>query len=92
MTVEVAMMGCPTQSTKIMTHEEHLQNMVCLASGFGIPAPSLMVSLACLDSAGNAWLPPLPLDLIQAQRDHFGAHTYERLAAKGTFHTLWNKE
>jgi 6-phosphogluconate dehydrogenase len=30
--------------------------------------------------------------LIQAQRDYFGAHTYERIDAKGTFHTEWEKK
>ena len=38
---------------------------------------------------GSAWL---PANLIQAQRDYFGAHTYERNDAKGTFHTEWEKE
>ena len=33
-----------------------------------------------------------PADLIQAQRDFFGTHIYERIDAKGTFHTEWEKE
>ena len=37
----------------------------------------------------SAWL---PANLIQAQREYFGAHTYERVDAKGTFHTEWEKE
>jgi 6-phosphogluconate dehydrogenase len=36
----------------------------------------------------SAWL---PANLIQAQRDYFGAHTYERIDVKGTFHTEWGK-
>jgi len=51
-------------------------------------APGLMVSLAYLDGFRSAWL---PANLIQAQRDYFGAHTYERIDAKGTFHTEWEK-
>ena len=42
-----------------------------------------------LDAYRSAWL---PANLIQAQRDYFGAHTYERIDAKGTFHTEWEKE
>jgi len=33
----------------------------------------------------------LPANLIHAQRDYFGAHTYERIYAKGTYHTEWLK-
>jgi 6-phosphogluconate dehydrogenase len=36
----------------------------------------------------SAWM---PANLIQAQRDYFGAHTHERNDAKGTFHTQWEK-
>ncbi len=42
-----------------------------------------------LDAYRSAWL---PANLIQAQRDCFGARTYERIGAKGTFHTEWEKE
>jgi 6-phosphogluconate dehydrogenase len=50
--------------------------------------PGLMVSLGYLDAYRSAWQ---PANLIQAQRDYFGAHTYERIDAKGTFHTEWEK-
>ena len=33
-----------------------------------------------------------PANLIEAQRDYFGAHTYERIDAKGTFHTKWEED
>ena len=36
----------------------------------------------------NAWL---PANLIQAQRDYFGSHTYERIDAEGVFHTEWEE-
>jgi 6-phosphogluconate dehydrogenase len=42
--------------------------------------------LAYLDSIRSGWL---PANLIQAQRDYFGAHTYERIDGKGVFHTQW---
>jgi 6-phosphogluconate dehydrogenase len=51
-----------------------------------IPAAGLMASLSYFDSLRAGWL---PTNLIQAQRDFFGAHTYERIDAEGTFHTEW---
>ena len=56
------------------------------AAAMGIPAPGLMVSLAYFDALRSA---RLPANLIQAQRDYFGAHTYERVDAAGHFHTNW---
>lgn len=79
----------PNLSKKVMNHQENLRKVVCQACESGIPAPGLMASLAYLDSFRSAWL---PANLIQAQRDYFGAHTYERIDAKGAFHTEWEKE
>jgi 6-phosphogluconate dehydrogenase len=76
-------------SKKVMAHQENLRKIVCAASEHGVPAPGLMVSLAYLDGYRSAWL---PANLIQAQRDYFGAHTYERTDARGAFHTEWEKE
>jgi 6-phosphogluconate dehydrogenase len=47
-----------------------------------------MSSLSYYDSYRAGWL---PANLIQAQRDYFGAHTYERTDRKGIFHTHWNQ-
>jgi 6-phosphogluconate dehydrogenase len=55
----------------------------------GIPVPGLMVTLSYFDAFCSSWL---PANLIQAQRDYFGAHTYERIDAKGTFHTEWEQQ
>jgi 6-phosphogluconate dehydrogenase len=78
----------PNLSQKVMEHQENLRQVVCQAGELGVPAPGLMVSLGYLDAYRSAWL---PANLIQAQRDYFGAHTYERIDAKGTFHTEWEK-
>lgn len=78
----------PDFSQQVMENQEHLRKMVCLACELGIPAPGLMTSLSYLDAYRSLWL---PANLIQAQRDYFGAHTYERIDAKGTFHTEWLK-
>jgi len=79
----------PNLSHKVMEHQEDLRRVVCAAAESGVPVPGLMVSLGYLDAYRSAWL---PANLIQAQRDYFGAHTYERSDAKGTFHTEWEKE
>jgi len=73
-------------SRKVMEHQEDLRLVLCQAAESGVPAPGLMVSLGYFDAYRSAWL---PANLIQAQRDFFGAHTYERVDAKGTFHTEW---
>ncbi len=54
----------------------------------GVPMPVIMASLAYFDSYRSA---RLPANLIQAQRDYFGAHTYERTDREGIFHTQWNQ-
>jgi len=65
-----------------------LQSIVCTAASLGIPVPSMMAALAYYDGYRSAWL---PANLIQAQRDYFGAHTYERVDEKGVFHTRWEE-
>jgi 6-phosphogluconate dehydrogenase len=79
----------PNLSCKLMEHQEDLRSIVCQAADSGTAIPGLMVSLGYLDAYRSAWL---PANLIQAQRDYFGAHTYERMDAKGTFHTEWEKK
>jgi len=54
----------------------------------GIPLLALSSALHYFEALRAA---RLPLNLVQAQRDFFGAHTYERLDAEGTFHTEWGK-
>ena len=52
----------------------------------GVAAPAFSASLAYFDSYRSA---RLPANLLQAQRDFFGAHTYERVDKPGVFHTEW---
>jgi 6-phosphogluconate dehydrogenase len=73
-------------SRKVMEHQECLRQVVCQAAGSGLPAPGFMVSLGYFDAYRSIWQ---PANLIQAQRDYFGSHTYERIDTKGTFHTEW---
>jgi len=55
----------------------------------GIPLPAMSAALAYFDSLRSA---RLPANLIQAQRDYFGAHTYQRIDQEGVFHTEWQAE
>ncbi len=79
----------PNLSRKLMGHQNDLRAVVGQAAESGVPTPGLMVSLGYFDAYRSAWL---PANLIQAQRDFFGAHTYERIDAKGTFHEEWEKK
>ena len=62
--------------------------MLQLAVGAGVTVPALSASLAYFDGYRSL---RLPANLIQAQRDYFGAHTYERLDRPGVFHTEWTE-
>lgn len=55
----------------------------------GIPVPGFTSALSYYDSYRSE---TLPANIIQAQRDYFGAHTYERVDAEGSYHLLWDKE
>lgn len=76
----------PTLARKVRGKKEDLRRVLCRAAESGLPVPGLMASLAYLDAYRSAWL---PANLIQAQRDYFGAHSYERNDGKGTYHTQW---
>ncbi|MEO5564367.1 MAG: NADP-dependent phosphogluconate dehydrogenase [Chitinophagaceae bacterium] len=64
----------------------NLRKVVKMAASNKIPAAGLMSTLAYLDSYSTE---QLPVNLIQAQRDFFGAHTYQRIDKEGSFHTEW---
>jgi 6-phosphogluconate dehydrogenase len=59
---------------------------VSIAIKHGVAVPAFSASLAYFDSYRQA---RLPANLLQAQRDFFGAHTYERIDKPGVFHTEW---
>lgn len=63
-----------------------LREVVSSAVLNGIPVPGLSAALSYFDSYRTE---TLPANLIQAQRDYFGAHTYQRVDKEGTFHTEW---
>lgn len=78
----------PEIAEKLRENEAALRNIVCSAIELGVPTPCFMTAVSYLDGYRSAWL---PANLIQAQRDYFGAHTYERIDVKGTYHTEWTK-
>ncbi|MDN7241982.1 NADP-dependent phosphogluconate dehydrogenase [Planococcus sp. N028] len=67
-------------------YQSSLRKVLAIAIEKGIPVPAFSSALAYYDSYRSA---TLPANLIQAQRDYFGAHTYERTDKEGTFHTKW---
>jgi 6-phosphogluconate dehydrogenase len=66
--------------------QESWRRVVVEATRLGIPIPALSSALAYYDGYRRAHL---PANLIQAQRDLFGAHTFERLDKPGVFHFRW---
>jgi 6-phosphogluconate dehydrogenase len=70
----------------ITNYQEAWRNVLSIAVTRGIPVPSFASALAYYDSYRTA---RLPANLLQAQRDYFGAHTFERVDKEGSFHFQW---
>lgn len=70
-------------------YQQSLRDVVALAVQAGIPVPTFSSAIAYFDSYRA---PQLPANLIQAQRDYFGAHTYQRTDREGIFHYNWYTE
>jgi 6-phosphogluconate dehydrogenase len=79
----------PELGSEVNQRASDLRAVVSTAAQNGVPAPGLMVTLAYLEAYRSRHL---PTNLIQAQRDYFGSHTYERIDQEGSFHTLWNQQ
>ncbi len=71
---------------KVQSSVDSARKVVAYAATNGIPVAGLSNALTYFDAYTSA---RLPLNLIQAQRDHFGSHTYERTDMEGIFHTEW---
>jgi 6-phosphogluconate dehydrogenase len=67
--------------------QQDLREVVALGALRGVAVPSFMSALSYYDAYRSA---RLPANLLQAQRDYFGAHTYQRVDRPGKFHTRWN--
>ncbi|HXX92573.1 MAG TPA: NADP-dependent phosphogluconate dehydrogenase, partial [Planctomycetota bacterium] len=64
------------------------RNVISTAAWHGVPIPALAAALSYFHAYRSD---RLPANLLQAQRDYFGAHTYERVdkPGQGPFHTEW---
>ncbi|WP_319408365.1 NADP-dependent phosphogluconate dehydrogenase [uncultured Desulfosarcina sp.] len=72
----------------VAARQADLRGVVRTGAALGLPMPGLMTALAYFDALRCG---RLPANLIMAQRDYFGAHTYERVDEAGIFHTQWGK-
>jgi len=72
----------------IKSVESGMRSVVSSAAENGVPAGGFMSALAYFDAFRSE---RMPTNLIQAQRDYFGAHTYQRIDIPGTFHTEWGQ-
>ena len=70
-------------------YQQSVRDVVSLAVQAGVPVPTFSSAIAYFDSYRSK---RLPANLIQAQRDYFGAHTYERTDREGIFHYSWYDE
>jgi 6-phosphogluconate dehydrogenase len=77
----------PNFATELNSRHMAWRRVVSLGIANGIALPSMSASLMYYDQYRRG---SLPANLVQAQRDFFGGHTYERIDKPGTFHTLWD--
>ncbi|TSB47097.1 NADP-dependent phosphogluconate dehydrogenase [Alkalicoccobacillus porphyridii] len=67
-------------------YQQSLRDIVSLSAQTGLPTPGFSSALSYYDSYRSA---KLPANLLQAQRDYFGAHTYKRIDDEKIYHTNW---
>ena len=72
----------------VANSQDDWRNVVVTATELGVPIPGFSSALIYFDSYRNG---RLSANMIQAQRDYFGAHTYKRVDKEGIFHTEWSK-
>lgn len=70
----------------VESYQTSLREIIGVAVQNGIPVPCFSAALSYYDSYRTE---TLPANLLQAQRDYFGAHTYQRIDKEGIFHTNW---
>ncbi|GJD23984.1 6-phosphogluconate dehydrogenase, decarboxylating [Rivularia sp. IAM M-261] len=76
----------PEFKQTILDRQAAWREVIMTAAQLGIPVPAFSASLDYFDSYRRD---RLPQNLTQAQRDYFGAHTYQRIDKAGTYHTEW---
>jgi 6-phosphogluconate dehydrogenase len=76
----------PKMAEALNRRQDALRQATAAAVQTGIPVPAYAAALGYFDAYRHQWLPE---NLVQAQRDFFGSHRYERVDVQGTFHTEW---
>jgi len=76
-------------SARLLALQENWRSAVQTAIGAGIPVLAMSASLGYFDAYRREYM---PANLLQAQRDFFGAHGYRRLDREGVFHTQWEEK
>jgi len=79
----------PYFAQAVASAQDAWRHVVCTAAQLGIPTPAFAAALSYYDGLRSE---RLPANLLQAQRDYFGAHTYQRIDRDGVFHTDWIRE
>ncbi|WP_113635315.1 NADP-dependent phosphogluconate dehydrogenase [Nubsella zeaxanthinifaciens] len=73
---------------KIQTGLKHTRSVITASITAGIAVPCYAAAITYFDTLKTG---RMPSNLTQAQRDYFGAHTFERIDSEGVFHAEWNK-
>lgn len=76
----------PDVKKNIQKRLNEVRRLTAIVGSTGVPLPALNAALDSIDSLSSRHL---PANIIQAQRDYFGAHTYQRIDKEGFFHTEW---
>lgn len=79
----------PVFTERLLETQLGCRQAVIAATNAGVPVLAISSALGYFDAYRRA---RLPLNLVQAQRDYFGSHTYERVDREGKFHTDWTTE
>lgn len=72
----------------VQSVESNTRSVIAQATSAGVPVGGFMSALSYFDAFRTG---RMATNLIQAQRDYFGAHTYQRIDMPGTFHTEWQQ-
>jgi 6-phosphogluconate dehydrogenase len=83
-----SLMLAPVFKNVLVKNQAAWRQVVGSGVELGIPLPAMSAGLAFFDGSRSS---RLPANLIQAQRDYFGAHTYQRVDKEGSFHTEWGE-
>jgi 6-phosphogluconate dehydrogenase len=83
----VTLLEAPSIKAELARYQDAWRGVVCRAVTAGVPVPGFASALSYYDSIRA---PRVNAALTQGLRDFFGAHTYRRVDAEGSFHTLWS--